>query len=90
MKQIPVIDMKATGKNIVRLREEAGLSVKEFAYLLGFESPQAVYKWQCGINIPSVDNLLIMAAVLGTTMEEIVVTVLIDINENNIDRHRCR
>lgn len=68
-----MIDMFATGTNIVRLRELAGLSVMDLQERMGFASPQTIYRWQRGETIPSVDNLLILADVLGVTMDEIVV-----------------
>ena len=70
---IPVIDMAATGQNIFRLREAAGLSVKELQDKMGLASLQAIYRWQHGDNIPSVDNLLILADILGVTMDDIIV-----------------
>lgn len=70
---VPVIDMPATGLNISRLREEAGLSVKELQAKMELASPQAIYKWQHGETIPSVDNLIILADVLGVSMDEIIV-----------------
>lgn len=57
MKQFPVIDPIATGKNIVRLRVERGMSVRDLQAYFGFEEPQAIYKWQQGKSLPSVDNL---------------------------------
>ena len=33
---IPTINMVATGRNIMRLREQAGLSVKDLAEIFGF------------------------------------------------------
>ena len=59
--------------NISRLREEAGLSVKELQEKMELASPQAIYKWQHGDTIPSVDNLIILADVLGVYMDEIIV-----------------
>ena len=53
----PVIDPAATGANIVRLRLERGLSVRDIQSFFGFEEPQAIYKWQRGQSLPSVDNL---------------------------------
>ena len=44
-KQFPVIDPVATGENIVRLRQERGLSVRDLQAYFGFEEPQAIYKW---------------------------------------------
>ena len=46
MKQFPVIDPIATGKNIIRLRVERGMSVRDLQAYFGFEEPQAIYKWQ--------------------------------------------
>ena len=73
------IDMVATGKNITRLRKESGLSVRDLAEIFGFTTPQAVYKWQHGTAIPTIDNLVALAAVFGVTMDEIVVTSQDDI-----------
>ena len=56
-KQFPVIDPIATGKNIIRLRVERGMSVRDLQAYFGFEEPQAIYKWQQGKSLPSVDNL---------------------------------
>ena len=72
--RIPVIDLIETGKNIKRIREASGISVREIQNILGFTNPQAVYKWQNGECLPSIDNLVILAAVLGVTVDEILVT----------------
>lgn len=69
----PTINMVATGRNISRLRERAGLSVKDLAGFFGFATPQAIYKWQHGTAMPTVDNLVVLAAVLGVTIDEILV-----------------
>ena len=70
---MPTIDMVATGRNITRLRELAGLSVKDLAEIFGFATPQAVYKWQHGTAMPTIDNLVVLAAVFGVTMDAIIV-----------------
>ena len=70
---MPAIDMVATGRNIIRLREAAGLTVKDLQNIFGFTTPQAIYKWQHGTAMPSIDNLVVLAAVLEVTMDEIVV-----------------
>ena len=65
MNTIPVIDMTATGVNITRLRIRAGLTVKDLQLIFGFSTPQAIYKWQRGTALPTVDNLVVLAAVFG-------------------------
>ena len=74
MANIPAINMVATGRNICRLRETAGLSVKELQDVFGFTTPQAIYKWQHGAALPTVDNLVVLAAVLGVSIDDIIVT----------------
>ena len=70
--KLPAIDLKKTGQNITRLRKEVGVSVRELQIMFGFTSPQAIYNWQNGISLPSVDNFIVLAAILGTTIEEII------------------
>ena len=72
--RIPVIDLIETGKNIKRIREASGISVRDIQNILGFTNPQAIYKWQNGECLPTIDNLVILAAVLGVTVDEILVT----------------
>jgi len=69
----PVIDMAATGRNIVRLRREAGLTVRDVQEVFGFSTPQAIYKWQHGEALPSLDNLLLLSRILRVSVEEILV-----------------
>ena len=73
MNRIPVIDMTATGINIARLRANAGLKVKDLQDIFGFNTPQAIYKWQRGTALPTVDNLVVLAAVFGVRMDDIIV-----------------
>lgn len=77
MFNMPVINMTATGKNISRLREAAGLTVRELQDIFGFATPQAIYKWQHGTAMPTIDNLVVLAAVLEVPMDAIIV---IDVN----------
>ena len=74
MCKIPVIDMIKTGQNIVTLRKRAGLSVRDLQDALGFGTPQAIYKWQQGLALPTIDNLVALAALLGVTINDIIVT----------------
>ena len=67
------IDMVKTGQNIIRLREKAGLSVKDLQSAFGFSTPQAIYKWQQGLAMPTLDNLVVLASILNVSMDEIIV-----------------
>lgn len=74
---MPAIDMVATGRNIMKMRESAGLTVRNLQDIFGFATPQAIYKWQHGTAMPSIDNLVVLAAVLEVQVDEIIV---IDVN----------
>jgi len=73
MNTIPVIDMTATGKNIKMMRMAAGLSVRNLQDIFGFTNPQAIYKWQSGQAMPTIDNILILASVFGVKIDDIIV-----------------
>ena len=77
MYAMPTIDMVATGKNIERLRKNAGISVKDMQNVFGFGTPQAIYKWQHGTAMPTIDNLVVLAAVFEVPVDEIIA---IDVN----------
>lgn len=74
MVSIPTIDMRMTGDNIAKLRRAAGLSVHDLQMVFGFNSPQAIYKWQNGTALPTVDNLIVLAALLHVRIDDILVT----------------
>ena len=70
---MPTIDLVATGMNISRLREDAGLTVRDLQEIFGFATPQAIYKWQHGVAMPTVDNLVVLAQALDVTIDDILV-----------------
>ena len=73
MNCIPGINMTATGQNIMRLRIRNGMTVAQLQAVFGFSTPQAIYKWQHGTALPTLDNMVVLAAVFGVTIEEILV-----------------
>ena len=70
-KYYPVIDVIATGKNILRLRKAQGYSVADLQEFLGFEAPQAIYKWQSGKSLHSTDNLFALSVFFEVSIEDI-------------------
>ena len=50
---LPIIDTVGTGIRIMNLRKQSGLSVKELQNILGFATPNAIYKWQNGAAMPT-------------------------------------
>ena len=70
----PTINLTRTGANIIRLRKAAGLTVHDLQAVFGFSSPQAIYKWQNGTALPTVDNLIVLAALLQVRIDDILIT----------------
>ena len=70
--EYPVLDTKAIGVGIKKLRKENHLKVSDIADFMGFESEQAVYKWQRGESLPSVDNLYALSQLFDTSVDDIL------------------
>lgn len=68
----PVIDIQGTGAQIKRLRKLSGFSVHEVQQIFGFEYPQAVYAWEQGKSIPTIDNLIVLAQLFKVDIEDII------------------
>ena len=69
---VPVVDMKLTGQNITSLRIKRGISVREMQHMLGFTTPQSIYKWQRGETLPTLENLAALACILDAAMDDIL------------------
>ncbi len=76
---IRVINCQATCANLKKLIEEKGLTPNDIRDILNLKSVQSVYKWYAtangkGSSVPSVDNVIILAHVIGVSLDEIYVT----------------
>jgi len=67
-----VLSSKRTGERIKQLRKEHHLTVEEVCDYMGFESVQAVYKWQRGDSLPSVENLYALSKLFHTSVDDIL------------------
>lgn len=75
----PVIDLQATGVQIKSIRKEKGFSVRDIQDIFGFEFPQAVYSWEQGKNVPSVDNLLVLSKIFEVSMDSLIATRIVEV-----------
>ena len=72
MRPYPVIDAKATGERILRRRVEKGYTVLDVQKYLNLACPQAVYHWQAGRSLPSIDNFYALSTMFETTVNELI------------------
>lgn len=89
MNEFPVIDLQATGARIAELRKAKGLKVTDISDFMGFSEPQAVYKWQRGESLPSLDNFYALSKLLGVSMDNIIVSKCTEVVSLNSYLQRC-
>lgn len=65
----PVIDLKGTGNQINSLRKSKGFAVRNLQDIFVFEFPQAIYSWEQGKNIPTIDNLIVSSTLFEVSMD---------------------
>ena len=74
----PVLDVDATGAKIKSLMKQRGITPRQLQIILNFPYVQTVYNWFSGKNMPTIDNLIVLAQVLGVTVDDIIVTKTVD------------
>lgn len=75
----PVLDVAATGIKIKTVMKQKGVTPRQLQTLLDFPYVQTVYNWYAGKNMPTIDNLIVLAQVLGVKMDDLVVTTLVEV-----------
>lgn len=69
----PHFDIVASGARMRAIRQERKISVKQVMEYMGFESTQAVYKWEAGKCFPQADNLIALAILYRVSPMELLV-----------------
>ena len=72
---LPGIDLEATGRNIKNFRKERRLKVVDIQNVFDFNTPQAIYKWERGDCLPTVDNLVTLTHIFGCKIEDLIVVI---------------
>ena len=71
---MPTINMIETGKNIKTIIKLNNIKIVQIQQILGFNTPQAIYMWFRGEAMPTIDNMVVLAATLNTTLDNLIVT----------------
>lgn len=72
-RKYPVIDMKRTGQNIKHLMQMNGFTVKDLQEFLELSTPQSIYHWFDGRNLPTVDNLYALSELFGVPVDDLLI-----------------
>lgn len=68
------VNMEKTGVRIKELRIASGYSVEELRQAMReMVGVNAIYKWEHGQSMPTIDNLVILADLFGVTIDEMIV-----------------
>jgi transcriptional regulator with XRE-family HTH domain len=72
-RKYPVIDMVRTGQNIKRIMQLKGLSVKDIQGFLELSTPQSIYHWFDGRNLPTIDNLYALSELFHLPVDALLI-----------------
>lgn len=75
----PVLNLQATGVQIKKIMNQKGISARQLQSILDFPYVQTVYNWWAGKNMPTIDNLVVLAQILGVKMEDLIVTSYVEV-----------
>ena len=76
----PVLDLEGTGAKIKTIMKLRGGTPRQLQLIMDGPYVQTIYNWFAGKNMPTLDNLVVLAQILGVTMDEIVVTKMIEVD----------
>lgn len=83
----PRFDIVASGLRMKEIRMQRNISVKQVMEYMGFESTQAVYKWEAGRCYPQADNLVALAILYKVSPVELLVEE--DMLSSSFDLWEC-
>lgn len=72
MKQI---NLEETGRRIRDSRKALGLTMQDVIDRLYLGTPMSVWKWENGMNLPTLDNLVNLAEVFGCEPMDLIVVM---------------
>ncbi|MGN0425063.1 MAG: helix-turn-helix domain-containing protein [Acetatifactor sp.] len=72
-RKYPVIDMERTGQNIKRIMIQHGFAVKDVQEFLRLNTPQSIYHWFDGRNLPTIDNLYALSELFHVPIDALLI-----------------
>ena len=68
----PIIDVRGTGQRIRKIMEDRGYTVSDVQEYLDLTTPQSIYHWFRGRNLPTIDNLYALSELFKVPIDEMV------------------
>ena len=73
----PVLDLEATGTKIKTIMKQKGVTPRQLQLIMDLPYVQTIYNW-FGKNLPTIDNFIVLSQVLGVTIEDLIVTRMVE------------
>lgn len=73
-----VLDLEGTGTKIKTIMKDKGITARELQIIMDFPYVQTIYNWFAGKNMPTIDNLIVLAKILAVPMDDLIVTNLVE------------
>ena len=70
---VPANDTEATGLKIRSWRIRNRYKIVDIQDVFDFNTPQAIYKWESGRSLPTIENLLALSMIFGCRVEDLIV-----------------
>jgi transcriptional regulator with XRE-family HTH domain len=83
--QKPVLDLEATGSKIKTIMKQRGVTPRQLQLIMDFPYVQTIYNWFAGKNMPTLDNLVVLAQLLDVTMDDLIVTRTVDVEIDDME-----
>ncbi len=71
-RRYPVIDVEKTGQNIKHIMQMRGMTVKDIQSFLELSTPQSIYHWFDGRNLPTLDNLYALSELFCLPIDALI------------------
>ena len=71
-RRYPVIDIEKTGQNIKHIMQMKEMTVKDIQAFLELSTPQSIYHWFDGRNLPTLDNLYALSELFCLPIDALI------------------
>ena len=65
--------------------KQRGVTPRQLQLIMDFPYVQTIYNWFAGKNMPTIDNLVVLAQLLDVTMDDLIVTRTVDVEIDDME-----
>ena len=65
--------------------KQRGVTPRQLKLIMDFPYVQTIYNWFAGKNMPTIDNLVVLAQLLDVTMDDLIVTRTVDVEIDDME-----